>query len=152
MPLASCPASFRGSTMPDLRPPHVPSTPEFRKRVEAMLRRAVRGETRVPRMPRFGYRWSTAPAGTAVMAMLAVAFVLNVSVVQAPPGTSLPHWTAPQTTLVEATTAPAVDDGTIDRHHRVPEVERALIDGRFEREALRSPNPIAEPPPSTIPQ
>ncbi len=86
------------------------------------------------------------------MAMLAVTFVLNASAVQAPPGTSLPHWTAPQTTVTVTATAPPVDDGTIDRHHRTPEVERALIDGRFEREALRSAGSIATPPPSTIPQ
>lgn len=138
--------------MPELRPPHVPGTPEFRKRVEAMLRRAVRGESRVPRIPRFGYRWSTAPTGAAVMAMLAVTVVLNISAAQAPPATSLPHWTAPQTTLAVGATAATVNDGSTDRHHRPPEVDRALIDGRFEREALRSANSIAIPPPSTIPQ
>ena len=88
-----------------------------------------------------------------MMAMLAVTFVLNVSAVQSPPGASLPHWTAPQTTVAAGATAPSVSDGTRTRRpHRVPAIDRALIDGRFEREAFRSAHSVAAPPPSTIPQ
>ncbi len=138
--------------MRELRPPRVPPTPDFRKRVEAMLRRAVRSEARVPRIPRFSLRWSTAPAGTALVALLAATFFLNLATVTTTPGTSLPHWTAPQTTVVAVGDLAPESPVQRGRHRGEPLTEWALIDGRFERAELRSATTVAVPPPTTVPQ
>lgn len=135
--------------MRELRPPEVPDTPEFRRRVEAMLRRAVSTKARVPRMPRRWRRWSTAPVGGAFVGLLAVSFFMNLSVSTVPPGSSLPHWTAPEVT-VDSQPAPSPDAGHNVRRVGPPRVERPLIDGRFRRSELRVDSTVVTPP-TTVP-